>query len=65
MRMTSCRTVAHLTADDLKGLGIALVGHRRRLLEAIAALRLERRRPVIPFSRRPTRLQLEREPRLV
>jgi class 3 adenylate cyclase len=28
-----------LTADDLKDLGVTLVGHRRRLLEAIAALR--------------------------
>ena len=28
-----------LTVDDLKDLGITLVGHRRRLLEAIAALR--------------------------
>jgi class 3 adenylate cyclase/tetratricopeptide (TPR) repeat protein len=27
-----------LTADDLKDLGVTLVGHRRRLLEAIAAL---------------------------
>ncbi|HEY4042762.1 MAG TPA: SAM domain-containing protein [Rhodopila sp.] len=30
----------HLTADDLKDLGVALVGHSRLLLEAIAALRL-------------------------
>ena len=30
-----------LTADDLKEIGIASLGHRRRLLEAIAALRLE------------------------
>jgi class 3 adenylate cyclase len=29
-----------LTADDLKEIGIAAVGHRRRLVEAIAALRL-------------------------
>jgi hypothetical protein len=28
-----------LTAEDLKDLGIASVGHRRRLLEAIAVLR--------------------------
>jgi SAM domain (Sterile alpha motif) len=27
-----------LTAEDLKDLGVTLVGHRRRLLEAIAAL---------------------------
>ena len=31
----------NLTADDLKDLGVALVGHRRRLLDAIAALRGE------------------------
>jgi class 3 adenylate cyclase len=30
-----------LTADDLKDLGVTLVGHRRRLLEAIAVLRSE------------------------
>ena len=28
-----------LTADDLTGLGVASVGHRRKLLDAIAALR--------------------------
>ena len=28
----------HLTSDDLKDLGVAAVGHRRKLLEAIAAL---------------------------
>src|SRR3984957_4641245 len=27
-----------LTADDLKDLGVTIVGHRRKLLEAIAAL---------------------------
>jgi hypothetical protein len=31
--------LAELTADDLKDLGISLVGHRRKLLAAIAALR--------------------------
>ncbi|HWZ67531.1 MAG TPA: AAA family ATPase [Stellaceae bacterium] len=30
-----------LTAEDLKDLGVTLVGHRRRLLDAIAALRSE------------------------
>src|SRR5437764_7919795 len=30
-----------LTAEDLKDLGVTLVGHRRRLLEAIAALGAE------------------------
>ena len=28
-----------LTAEDLKDLGVAAVGHRRRLLDAIATLR--------------------------
>src|SRR5437868_14861451 len=28
-----------LTADDLKEMGVAPIGHRRRLLEAIAVLR--------------------------
>ena len=30
-----------LTAEDLKDLGISIVGHRRKLLDAIAALRLD------------------------
>ena len=29
-----------LTADDLKDIGVTIVGHRRKLLEAIAALDL-------------------------
>jgi hypothetical protein len=32
------RILPSLTADDLKDLGVNLVGHRRRLLDAIAAL---------------------------
>jgi class 3 adenylate cyclase/tetratricopeptide (TPR) repeat protein len=32
------RTLPNLTAEDLKDLGVRLVGHRRRLLDAIAAL---------------------------
>jgi class 3 adenylate cyclase len=31
--------LAKLTADDLKDIGVAAVGHRRKLLEAIAELR--------------------------
>ena len=38
-----------LTADDLKDLGVSLVGHRRQLLAAIAALR-----PSPPCSGTPT-----------
>jgi hypothetical protein len=30
--------LSSLTAEDLKDLGVSLVGHRRRLLDAIAAL---------------------------
>ena len=30
-----------LTADDLKDLGIGIVGHRRKLLDAIVALRAD------------------------
>src|SRR6266849_9377010 len=32
------RVLASLTAEDLKDVGVSLVGHRRRLLDAIAAL---------------------------
>ena len=34
-----------LTGDDLKDLGVSLVGHRRRLLAALAALREEATSP--------------------
>ena len=30
-----------LTADDLKELGVGILGHRRKLLDAIAALRVD------------------------
>jgi class 3 adenylate cyclase len=39
MSMPNCCPA--FTADDLKEIGIASLGHRRRLLEAIAALRIE------------------------
>src|SRR5262252_10940152 len=39
------KLLPNLTAEDLKDLGVILVGHRRRLLDAIAALRAE---PVAP-----------------
>jgi len=32
------RVLPSLTAEDLKDLGVTLIGHRRRLLDAIAAL---------------------------
>jgi hypothetical protein len=31
----------NLTAEDLKDLGVSIVGHRRKLLDAIAALRAD------------------------
>src|SRR6266849_1417772 len=37
-----------LTADDLKDLGVTLVGHRRRLLDAIAALGSPLPNPPLP-----------------
>src|SRR6516162_959606 len=40
-----------LTAEDLKELGVALVGHRRKLLDAIAALRAT---PVSDDARMPS-----------
>jgi SAM domain (Sterile alpha motif) len=35
------RVLHRLTAEDLKDLGVTLVGHRRRLLDAISALGAE------------------------
>ena len=43
--------LATLTADDLKDLGVALVGHRRRILDAIAAL--HDRREAAPARPKP------------
>ena len=39
-----------LTAEDLKDLGIAFVGDRRKLLDAIAALRTQVSAPSSPLS---------------
>jgi len=35
-----------LTAEDLKDLGVSVVGHRRKLLDAIAALREDKAAPL-------------------
>jgi len=35
------RLLPNLTAGDLKDLGVSIVGHRRTLLDAIAALRVD------------------------
>jgi len=39
-----------LTPEDLRELGVASVGHRRKLLDAIAALRAEASAPTPPFD---------------
>ena len=45
-----------LTADDLRDLGVALVGHRRKLLDAIAVLRADTQ-PVSPAGAQQTSQQ--------
>src|SRR5438067_10311685 len=35
------KVLPNLTAEDLKDLGVSIVGHRRTLLDAIAALRTD------------------------
>jgi class 3 adenylate cyclase/tetratricopeptide (TPR) repeat protein len=42
------RVLPNLTVDDLKDLGVGLVGHRRQLLDAIAALRGDARINLTP-----------------
>ena len=50
---------AELTDEDLKELGVGIVGHRRKLLDAIAALRAEASAPTPPY---PTRLRQPTKP---
>jgi class 3 adenylate cyclase len=45
----SDKVLPNLTAEDLKDLGVGMVGHRRMLLDAIAALRAEASAPT-PLS---------------
>ncbi len=51
-------TLAALTAEDLKEVGVASVGHRRRLLEAIAALANGEAAEAAPAPAPPAREQL-------
>jgi class 3 adenylate cyclase/predicted ATPase len=44
----------NLTAEDLKDLGVVLVGHRRKLLDAIASLRTDLRSNAVPPGVLPT-----------
>ena len=53
------QVLSSLTADDLKEIGITAVGHRRRLIEAIAALRTEAEpAPTATRTKRAERRQL-------
>jgi class 3 adenylate cyclase/tetratricopeptide (TPR) repeat protein len=47
------KVLPRLTAEDLKDLGVGLVGHRRTLLEAIAALRGDKNEKEPPFEALP------------
>ena len=44
----------NLTAEDLKDLGVGIVGHRRKLLDAIAALRADSNTRAAPPDALPT-----------
>ncbi len=48
----SAEVLCDLTAEDLEGLGVATIGHRRRLLVAIAQLRDGAPQAVRPTDRR-------------
>ena len=52
------RVLPSLTAEDLKDLGVTLVGHRRRLLDAIAALGSATARSPPPAAGEAERRQL-------
>ena len=51
--------LCHLTAEDLEGLGVAAIGHRRRLLVAIAKLQ-----DATPLCGRPGRPTITRRQHL-
>src|ERR1700746_1380414 len=46
------KVLSNLTAEDLKDLGVGMVGHRRMLLDAIASLRAQASTPP-PLSDAP------------
>ena len=52
------KVLPSLTAEDLKDLGVSLVGHRRRLLDAIAALGTTA--PTVASPNAPTSASAER-----
>jgi hypothetical protein len=57
------RVLPRLTAEDLKDLGVTLVGHRRRLLDAIAALVAEAPTAVVTTASRETPARVDAERR--
>jgi class 3 adenylate cyclase/predicted ATPase len=50
----TARSLPHLTADDLKEMGVTAIGHRRLLLQAIAEFETSAAAAVEPFSDRIT-----------
>ena len=42
-----------LTAEDLKDLGVGILGHRRKILDAIAALRADANAKTVPADALP------------
>jgi class 3 adenylate cyclase/predicted ATPase len=57
------RVLPRLTAEDLKDLGVTLVGHRRRLLDAIGALVAEVPAAVVTAAPRETPARVDAERR--
>jgi class 3 adenylate cyclase len=53
-------TLTSLTMDDLKEMGVASVGHRRRILHAIGSLENATTRPLKPAASAATQLEAER-----
>jgi hypothetical protein len=60
-----CGVLPHLTVDDLKEIGVHAVGHRRKILEAISLLPMDRAAAQAPASveRRQLRASCERRAR--
>jgi class 3 adenylate cyclase/predicted ATPase len=47
------KVLPNLTAEDLKDMGVGIVGHRRMLLDAIAALRANSKAEALPLAPAP------------
>jgi hypothetical protein len=47
------KVLPNLTAEDLKDMGVGIVGHRRMLLDAIAALRANSKTEALPLAPAP------------